>query len=320
MTEFLLDSADLGEAEAVLGATYSKLRLRPGSPEAPASIRIERSLVGSVHLDAAEIGCDIAYEMESPRHIVLCRVLSGGIEEHAPRRDVTRYAPGDVVAFASREEHGHRGCALVGRYEQLVVDRGVLNRVNDGVPRASDPIGLIGSAPVPQAATLLVANAIDYLRRTSELMPDPRDSPLLVASIENHVAALILATVPGSALNDAPAGDRRDTTPVLLRRTIAFIDENAHRDITVVDIAEHVLITPRALQLLFRKHRQCTPMEYVRRVRLSHAHRELVAGSRQTTTVAGVARRWGFAHLGRFSVYYRDHYDQSPHITLRNPG
>lgn len=69
---------------------------------------------------------------------------------------------------------------------------------------------------------------------------------------------------------------------------------------------------------MFRKHRDCTPIEYLRRVRLDHAHRDLVGGDRHTTSVAEVARRWGFAHLGRFAIYYRDEYGRSPHETLRD--
>ncbi|MBX9641461.1 MAG: helix-turn-helix transcriptional regulator [Mycobacteriaceae bacterium] len=68
---------------------------------------------------------------------------------------------------------------------------------------------------------------------------------------------------------------------------------------------------------MFRKYRDCTPMEYVRRVRLHQAHVDLLTGDKSTATVGGVARRWGFGHLGRFAVCYRQHYGQSPHVTLR---
>jgi transcriptional regulator GlxA family with amidase domain len=52
-------------------------------------------------------------------------------------------------------------------------------------------------------------------------------------------------------------------------------------------------------------------------VRLHHAHLDLVSADRLSTTVGTVARRWGFGHVGRFAVYYRQHYGRSPHDTLR---
>lgn len=119
----------------------------------------------------------------------------------------------------------------------------------------------------------------------------------------------------GDAANSADhrlfAGELR-----LLRRAIAYIDDNAHSDISLADVADTVYVTPRALQYMFRKHRDCTPMDYVRRVRLHHARLELVAGDRVSTSVGEVARRWGFAHLGRFATRCHAEYGEHPHETL----
>jgi len=61
-----------------------------------------------------------------------------------------------------------------------------------------------------------------------------------------------------------------------------------------------------------------TPLEYLRQVRLEHAHRELLAGDPARQTVTSVAYRWGFPSPGRFSAYYRRTYGVSPSQTLRN--
>jgi transcriptional regulator GlxA family with amidase domain len=103
-----------------------------------------------------------------------------------------------------------------------------------------------------------------------------------------------------------------------VRRAVAFIDDNAHRDIALADIAAAVDITPRAVQYAFRTHLDCTPMEYARRVRLHHAHCDLVAADRWQTTVAAIAAKWGFAHTGHFATRYRETYGQSPHETLQS--
>jgi AraC-like DNA-binding protein len=59
-------------------------------------------------------------------------------------------------------------------------------------------------------------------------------------------------------------------------------------------------------------------MEYVRRVRLHHAHCDLVAADRGETTVTAIAAKWGFAHTGHFATRYRETYGQSPHETLQS--
>ncbi|OOK67582.1 bacterial regulatory helix-turn-helix s, AraC family protein [Mycobacterium kansasii] len=76
-------------------------------------------------------------------------------------------------------------------------------------------------------------------------------------------------------------------------------------------------MTPRALQYMFRQRLDCTPMQYLRRVRLDRAHRELLDSSRASATVKQIANRWGFIHIGRFAIYYRETYGRSPHATLR---
>lgn len=108
-----------------------------------------------------------------------------------------------------------------------------------------------------------------------------------------------------------------EKAPLALRRATTFIDEHAGRDISLDDIAGAVYVTPRALQYMFRKHRDCTPMEYLRNVRLDHANRDLLAADRTTTSVADIARRWHVGHLGRFATNYRLRFDESPHQTLR---
>jgi transcriptional regulator GlxA family with amidase domain len=151
-------------------------------------------------------------------------------------------------------------------------------------------------------------------------MTDPAASgaKLFASTAMQHLAATMLAAFPNNPLLDPTIEDRRDTTPALLRRAIAFIEEHADTDIGIADIARATYVTPRAVQLMFRRHRDCTPMEYLRRVRLHHAHQDLLVANRSHATVAHIAARWGFAHTGRFAVYYRQVYGQSPHTTLRD--
>jgi AraC-like DNA-binding protein len=246
---------------------------------------------------------------------MLCRVIRGGVEKHVDRHEPAVFGPGDVGALGIADGSPLAGRVHPSRYNHLILEPELLSRCATGAP-GEGPVRLQGSAPVSPAANRHLGDLIEYVRR-SAANPMLGQHPLLVASIEAHVAATLLAVLPTTALLDLTPADRRDATPVLLRRAIAFIDDNAHTDIALADIANAIYVTPRALQYMFRRHRDCTPMEYVRRVRLHHAHRELLAGDRMSTTVGDIARRWGFGNMGRFAVHYRQMYGQSPHTTLR---
>ncbi|MBO0676930.1 helix-turn-helix transcriptional regulator [Mycolicibacterium sp. S2-37] len=115
-------------------------------------------------------------------------------------------------------------------------------------------------------------------------------------------------------LNDIPTGAAR---PPGLRRSVEFIHDNADGNIGLAEIAAAANLTPRAVQYMFRRHLGVTPMEYLRRVRLDLAHRDLQAANPAVDTVNSIAGRWGFAHAGRFSVAYRRAYGTPPSATLR---
>jgi AraC-like DNA-binding protein len=194
----------------------------------------------------------------------------------------------------------------------------VLNEVaGDQAERVGKPVRLTDDTPIDLKANRNLAKAIDYICNTVAANPDAAQQPLVSGALRRYLAASILATFPNTALQERGAEDRRDTTPAVLRRAIDYIDDNAQSDISLIDIANAVYLTPRAVQYMFRKHRDCTPTEYLRRVRLHNARRELREGNRMETTVGAIASRWGFVHLGRFAVWYRDAYGESPHVTLR---
>jgi len=106
--------------------------------------------------------------------------------------------------------------------------------------------------------------------------------------------------------------------PPMLRRAISYIHDNADGDIGLSDIATAVNVTPRSVQYMFRRHLGTTPLEYLRRVRLHRAHRDLQTADPAVETVTAIAYRWGFAHPGRFSMAYKELFGTAPSRTLRD--
>ena len=105
--------------------------------------------------------------------------------------------------------------------------------------------------------------------------------------------------------------------PLTLRLAVAFIHENAQQDIGLSDIAAAINVTPRSVQYIFRRHLGSTPLEYLRRVRLDRAHRDLQLADPAVDTVMAIAGRWRFSHAGRFSIAYREAFGHPPSRTLR---
>ena len=116
----------------------------------------------------------------------------------------------------------------------------------------------------------------------------------------------------------ARGDEKTDMQPRMLRRAVDFIRDNAQYDITIRDIAASADVTPRAIQYAFREHMNITPLEYLRRVRLERAHRELKSADPAYDTVTSIAGRCGFTHPGRFSSAYKQVFGTEPSRTLRS--
>ncbi|WP_443027344.1 helix-turn-helix transcriptional regulator [Sphingomonas sp. LR61] len=76
-------------------------------------------------------------------------------------------------------------------------------------------------------------------------------------------------------------------------------------------------LSPRGLQQSLRRHLDQTPGDLLREVRLDGARADLLGGARDETSVAEIARSWGFGHLGRFSATYRARFGELPSESLR---
>ncbi len=178
----------------------------------------------------------------------------------------------------------------------------------------SPQVQFLNRRPRSRAGIRAWHRALDYATATLA-SPDSAQQPLVVAGVAPLLASAMLECFPSTVTDPDLAGD--PAIPETLRDAVSFIHRNAAGDVGINDIAAAVHLTPRAVQYLFRRRLDTTPTEYLRRVRLSRAHQELLAGTPPTTTVTQIAQRWGFAHTGRFAVQYRQAYGQSPHTTLR---
>jgi AraC-like DNA-binding protein len=179
------------------------------------------------------------------------------------------------------------------------------------------PIRFSDLRPHSRQAARHLAATVDHLSEALRTRPEVMAEPLVASTSGQALCAAVLAAFPNTALLDPTIEDRHDSHPRTLRKAISFVDDNAHEEITVADIAAAANVTTRALQHAFRRHRATTPMGYVRMVRLRQAHQDLLAADPSAgVTVTQVAAQWGFFHPGRFARYYREVYGCPPYTTL----
>ncbi|WP_232070649.1 helix-turn-helix transcriptional regulator [Mycobacterium lacus] len=211
-------------------------------------------------------------------------------------------------------------CALqanTARLTVVTVDAKVLRTAARG-RNAPLPqhIRFLNSRPQSRALVRIWDRTLDYVANTFA-SEDISQRPLIVAAAAHLLASAMLECFP-SNVNSGVDLPGNAAVPAAFTGAVSFIQQHAGHGIGINDIAAAVRLTPRAVQYLFRQQLNTTPTEYLRRVRLHRAHRDLTSGDRSTTTVTEIAQRWGFAHAGRFAMLYRQTYGESPHDTLKN--
>lgn len=105
-------------------------------------------------------------------------------------------------------------------------------------------------------------------------------------------------------------------SPAYLKRAIAYIEEHADHPVTLLDIAQAAHCGIRSLHRAFTEWRGITPMRYLKEVRLRNVRQALLNPS-EGDSVTDLAIRWGFLHLGQFSVDYRRAFGEKPSDTFR---
>ena len=101
----------------------------------------------------------------------------------------------------------------------------------------------------------------------------------------------------------------------LLRNVEMLIDANPEIYFSIHEIAEKVNTTPRNLQLIFKKHRNYTPMQFLKERKL-HKARLAILNSNGESLIKQIAFNAGFTDMSSFSRDYRNLFGELPSLTV----
>ena len=88
-------------------------------------------------------------------------------------------------------------------------------------------------------------------------------------------------------------------------------------NIQVSDLAKEHKISERSLQNAFKSLFGFTPKLFMRQLKLNLVRHDLSQDVSEKTTVMRIAHKWGFQHMGRFSKFYTELFEENPSETLQ---
>ncbi len=151
--------------------------------------------------------------------------------------------------------------------------------------------------------------------RLVEKSPEVIAHPEVARALEQEmIHALINCLRPLTPLETRSIRKRR---AAVMNRLEDVLAAHANRPLHVPDLCMAIGVSERSLRLYCEEFLGMSPARYLRLRHLRLVRRALLKADSASTTVAAVARQYGFAELGRFAGLYRAIYGEAPSATLR---
>jgi AraC-like DNA-binding protein len=274
--------------------------------------------VGPITVGDITYDTDVSINFDEARasyHV--CVPLKGSLQSRHRGQQLTLtptlggiYRP-DAEMTATRWPGGSRHLAV--KIDQVAVDR-ALQILVEGP--ADFPIAFNATLPLGAGAVHDWVRLLLMVHRQLECPDNLMQHSLIWDPLAESLihGLLLVADHPYRQALAAPADPGR---PAAVRDAMDIIETGPHLPLTIATLARQCHVSVRTLQEGFKRHLGMSPMTYVRVVRLRRVHRDLRSADPSHNTIASIAHRWGFTHLGRFVAVYKTMYGQTPLQTLR---
>ena len=160
---------------------------------------------------------------------------------------------------------------------------------------------------------------VGYLAELASQPVDCAQHRLLAAQIEQLVVTTLISMHAHNftdALGEARPDRHAPLLPRHVRKVQAYLEAHADEPVTPAQLAAVAGVSLRSLFSGFKACCGVSPMQYLKALRLERARADLQTAP-EHANVAGVALRWGFGHLGRFSADYKARFGECPSQTRR---
>ena len=156
------------------------------------------------------------------------------------------------------------------------------------------------------------------LRRASRSLAQIKtaeNSSETLRELEFNLIRHLLLTITGSQPIDRLKLTNRKQ--IVLQRARDYMEANADKPITVLELAQASGSCVRTLEYIFRDYFDVTPKNYLKSRRLVAVRHELLRSLHSKSRIKQVAHRWGFWHMSQFAADYRRFFGELPSETLR---
>lgn len=320
-SHLVLSSKDIDELRAELGQRFTPHQLNIAKRNHEIDARVCSCAVNRLGLLSFSYGegvpIDAVVNRDQCSEVVSLNFLASGagrLKQHRESSEITA-DQGLVIDMESPfklELQGYGGVALICGHDALRRHARSLigEEAGDVDLRLEKTVDL--TKPAGRALKNAVVHAVNEMNGDLGLA----NNPVSLTNLENYLLTQFIALHPGSFRNLIESGFAPKVMPRNLKRARDYIHAHAREKITLDALATHAGCSYRSLQGIFGKVLNVSPMAYLRSVRLEGVRDELLNADSRHASVAEIANRWGFIHMGRFALFYKKQFGVLPSDTL----
>lgn len=317
----LFRSNDADEARAQVARIFCPHELRPVAAGQRFASRHNVLRLGETTLNYLAYGADVEIDPGPLGNFFLVQIpIDGSADVQCGDQRVT--SDPKLASVLSPDEPTRMRWSAASRQVMLHVPRQSLERrlaEHLGEPLAQPlvfDVGLSLTAGLTRAWCRMISDLVDNIDQCGREWLQFRP---MIGGFEDCLLRGLLQ-LHRHNYSDALARPAAPPPARHVQRAMDYIDAHVDDEISVGDVARAACISVRALEEGFRRDRGMTPLAYLRNRRLERVRDALrtAAAGGADASVTEIAQRHGFAHLGRFSAYYRERFGESPSETLRS--
>ena len=309
---FTFSTKDPEHLESVMAPIIGRVRVRPvKAARFNATVCVKQSnrlSVFTVYADSIRIDAEPPH-CYTGLHLPLGRPFTVTVNAHKARflHDIYLLQPDRPLTLEAR---GNSRLLAANLYNKALQEYALKLTTTEKPSDFENCNRIEISSPPGLLMACGLANLWSELRRVES---EPKSNNTLMELEDTFLTRLETATETAS---NEHRDIERGKSAQAVARAEDYLNARLTRTVSRADLAAAARVSIRTLSREFHKRHGTGPMQYLKARRLDATYRELLGGEADSTKVTEVALRYGFNHLGKFAIAYKQAFGESPSVTL----
>jgi transcriptional regulator GlxA family with amidase domain len=299
-------SQDCDEVQEFLGGVYAENEFKTLGQKGSSRTRIYGGDVGDIAQYNVSYSSPFTFLSETERDSFLILSCTAGTAKFHRGGDVIDFRPGCIAPISATQESRVKSGESFAHISTHISSEAINSLCAKQLGHPLEKPVLFEHAPFTDE---LRAHWDLVVKSLNQLLDAAHPSSIAINNLKEYAIALLLEKHPHNYSLQFERG--ASVRPGVIYDAKRFIEQNAHRPITLSDVAVFAGCSVRALHEGFCEHLGLTPRACLYLERMALARSKLTGGGEESS-VAEIAQSCGFVDFSQFEAAYKHRYEENP--------